>query len=139
MSTLKNKLISNGKPAFPMDFGRRSRAYYEAEARKVEVPMTEQLLPRGHFIDRFSYEKQETIWKKGLRERAGVGRKRKKLLYEGMRRLSEEYRRCIVAIYWDDLSLQKTAQKLGISKSTVIRRKDAAIEELKEYIESEEK
>ena len=139
MSTLKKKSIPKRKPSVSTGPGKRSLAYYEAEARKVEVPMTEQLLPRGHFVEKFSDEDQETIWKKGEKERTGISRKKKKMLYEGMRKLSDGHRKCIVADSWDGLSLQETARKLGVSKSTVSRRKKKAVEELKEYIESKGK
>ena len=122
MSTQKNK---------------HSLAYLAREAAKVEVAMTEQLLPKAGYIEHYSEDGRRKIWNQDF---AGykVGKRRKRLLHEGMRVLPDNLRKCIVAKFWDDLSPREAARKLGISKSTVIRRQKKALETLKQFILNKE-
>jgi len=61
-------------------------------------------------------------------------KQKSKLIHEALKKLSEEDRELIEALYFENTSIHKLAKQLGISRAAVRYRKRRVIKQLKEII-----
>ena len=108
---------------------------WEEYLKTLEVARRENNLARGHFSNLLSQEDHDDMW--DFCEEDRLGEKVRKQVRMALATLPPKFQECIRLIFWEGHTLAKTANIMGVNKTTIIRWKQAMLPRLRGHLESE--
>ena len=109
-----------------------NKSQWEQHLKTIESNSKEASLGKAHFCKLLSNQAHEERW--GIKRTDALGESVKRRLCEAMAALPEKHRQCLHLIFWEGLTLNDTARRLGVCLKTVKRWKAKALEDLRFHL-----